>query len=257
MSWHTKSNGGSPSVSVSPTLIGSSRHRRQQMTRRKGAVRVAHHVSHGVFAAHLARLPSRRTWVEEASRRRRLWFRWCAARGGRNSPRCGAASGGRPSPHWRSRGRRRQGSERRGAGPLPAARRGEDRARRALRPQDNSGRRGALPRAQPAPVGIVSTGRGHLCDPRPGVRAEACASDFYHALDAAVAKLDSRMRRAADRRRVHRGSRTPTSVAAATGGRSTRRRYRGDPGAAGRRNNGSPRSSAAWSSGRRSTRRSR
>ena len=50
------------------------------------------------------------------------------------------------------------------------------------------------------------------------VRAEACASDFYRALDAAVAKLDSRMRRAADRRRVHRGSRTPTSVAAATGG---------------------------------------
>jgi ribosomal subunit interface protein len=52
----------------------------------------------------------------------------------------------------------------------------------------------------------------------PVVRSEACASDFYRALDAAVAKLDSRMRRAADRRRVHRGSRTPTSVAAATGG---------------------------------------
>ena len=50
----------------------------------------------------------------------------------------------------------------------------------------------------------------------PAVRAEACASDFYRALDAAVTKLDSRMRRAADRRRVHRGSRTPTSVAAAT-----------------------------------------
>jgi ribosomal subunit interface protein len=52
----------------------------------------------------------------------------------------------------------------------------------------------------------------------PVIRAEACASDFYRALDAAVAKLDGRMRRAADRRRVHRGSRTPTSVAAATGG---------------------------------------
>jgi ribosomal subunit interface protein len=51
----------------------------------------------------------------------------------------------------------------------------------------------------------------------PVVRSEACASDFYRALDAAVAKLDSRMRRAADRRRVHRGSRTPTSVAVATG----------------------------------------
>jgi ribosomal subunit interface protein len=54
----------------------------------------------------------------------------------------------------------------------------------------------------------------------PVVRAEACASDFYRALDAAVAKLDSRMRRSADRRRVHRGSRTPMSVAAATGGLS-------------------------------------
>jgi ribosomal subunit interface protein len=52
----------------------------------------------------------------------------------------------------------------------------------------------------------------------PVVRAEASASDFYRALDAAVAKLDRRMRRAADRRRVHRGSRTPTSVAVATGG---------------------------------------
>ncbi|HEY6743738.1 MAG TPA: ribosome-associated translation inhibitor RaiA [Lapillicoccus sp.] len=50
----------------------------------------------------------------------------------------------------------------------------------------------------------------------PAVRAEACGPDFYRALDAAVTKLDSRMRRAADRRRVHRGSRTPTSVAAAT-----------------------------------------
>jgi len=51
----------------------------------------------------------------------------------------------------------------------------------------------------------------------PVVRAEASAGDFYRALDAAVAKLDSRMRRTADRRRVHRGNRTPTSVAAATG----------------------------------------
>jgi ribosomal subunit interface protein len=46
----------------------------------------------------------------------------------------------------------------------------------------------------------------------PVVRAEACASDFYAALDAAINRLDSRLRRAADRRRVHRG-RTPVSVA--------------------------------------------
>jgi len=51
----------------------------------------------------------------------------------------------------------------------------------------------------------------------PVVRAEAAAADFYSALDACVGKLDGRLRRSADRRRVHRGVRTPTSVAAATG----------------------------------------
>ncbi|HLL66277.1 MAG TPA: ribosome-associated translation inhibitor RaiA [Micromonosporaceae bacterium] len=50
----------------------------------------------------------------------------------------------------------------------------------------------------------------------PLVRAEACAADFYSALDAAISKLDTRMRRAADRRRVHRGRHTPISVAEAT-----------------------------------------
>lgn len=52
----------------------------------------------------------------------------------------------------------------------------------------------------------------------PVVRAEAAASDEYAALDLALAKLDNRLRRAVDRRRVHHGSRTPVSVAAATGG---------------------------------------
>jgi ribosomal subunit interface protein len=51
----------------------------------------------------------------------------------------------------------------------------------------------------------------------PVIRAESCAADFYTALDGCVARLDGRLRRGADRRRVHRGSRTPTSVAAATG----------------------------------------
>src|SRR5262249_37178641 len=46
----------------------------------------------------------------------------------------------------------------------------------------------------------------------PVVRAEACASDFYTALDHAIAKLDARLRRVADRRRVHRGRRAPVSV---------------------------------------------
>jgi ribosomal subunit interface protein len=50
----------------------------------------------------------------------------------------------------------------------------------------------------------------------PVVRAEAAASDPYAALDLAAAKLESRLRRAADRRRVHHGIRTPVSVAAAT-----------------------------------------
>lgn len=50
----------------------------------------------------------------------------------------------------------------------------------------------------------------------PVVRAEAVSGDFYSALDAAITKLDSRLRRAADRRRIHRGRHAPVSVAAAT-----------------------------------------
>jgi ribosomal subunit interface protein len=53
------------------------------------------------------------------------------------------------------------------------------------------------------------------------VRAEACAGDFYSALDVAIARLDSRLRRMADRRRVHRGRRAPVSVAAATSALAT------------------------------------
>jgi ribosomal subunit interface protein len=52
----------------------------------------------------------------------------------------------------------------------------------------------------------------------PVVRAEACAGDFYSALDTAIAKFDTRLRRAADRRRVHRGRHAPVSVAEATAG---------------------------------------
>jgi ribosomal subunit interface protein len=55
----------------------------------------------------------------------------------------------------------------------------------------------------------------------PVVRAEACAQDFYAALDCAINKLDARLRRAADRRRVHRGRHAPVSVAAATAGLPT------------------------------------
>jgi ribosomal subunit interface protein len=48
------------------------------------------------------------------------------------------------------------------------------------------------------------------------VRAEARAGDFYAALDCATSKLENRLRRMHDRRRVHHGRRNPTSVAEAT-----------------------------------------
>ena len=45
---------------------------------------------------------------------------------------------------------------------------------------------------------VELTGRGV----GPVARAEACAQDFYSALDAAIAKLESRLRRSHDRRRI-------------------------------------------------------
>ncbi len=50
----------------------------------------------------------------------------------------------------------------------------------------------------------------------PVVRAEACVEDKYAALDLAIDKLMERLRRQKDRRQVHRGRRTPESVARAT-----------------------------------------
>src|SRR3954468_8100558 len=55
-------------------------------------------------------------------------------------------------------------------------------------------------------VEITMRGKG------PVVRAEASGPDFYAALDVAVTKLDNRLRRAAARRGVHHGRRTPASV---------------------------------------------
>jgi len=52
----------------------------------------------------------------------------------------------------------------------------------------------------------------------PVVRSEACADDFYKALDLAADKLERRFRHAADRRRIHHGRRTPPSVAEVTAG---------------------------------------
>jgi ribosomal subunit interface protein len=50
----------------------------------------------------------------------------------------------------------------------------------------------------------------------PVIRAEASAADFYAALDAAVLKLEARLRKSHDRRRVHHGSKNPASVSEAT-----------------------------------------
>lgn len=50
----------------------------------------------------------------------------------------------------------------------------------------------------------------------PVIRAEACLEDKYASLDAAMDKLLERLRRINDRKRVHRGRRTPESVAEAT-----------------------------------------
>ena len=46
----------------------------------------------------------------------------------------------------------------------------------------------------------------------PVVRAEAAAEDKLAALDLALDRMAAQMRRASDRRRVHRGRHTPTSV---------------------------------------------
>ena len=46
----------------------------------------------------------------------------------------------------------------------------------------------------------------------PVIRAEAASADPYAALDMALDKLEGRLRRAADKRRVHHGLRTPESI---------------------------------------------
>ena len=56
-------------------------------------------------------------------------------------------------------------------------------------------------------VEITAKGRG------PVIRAEAFAADFYAALDCAVAKLETRLRKMHDKRRVHYGRRNPVSLA--------------------------------------------
>ncbi len=59
-------------------------------------------------------------------------------------------------------------------------------------------------------VEITARGRG------PVVRGEACADSFYAALESAVHKLEARLRRHKDRRKIHYGDKTPKSLAEAT-----------------------------------------
>jgi ribosomal subunit interface protein len=59
-------------------------------------------------------------------------------------------------------------------------------------------------------VEITVRGRG------PVIRGEACADSFYAAFESAVAKLENRLRRVKDRRKVHYGDKTPTSLCEAT-----------------------------------------
>jgi ribosomal subunit interface protein len=59
-------------------------------------------------------------------------------------------------------------------------------------------------------VEITARGRG------PVVRGEACADSFYAALEGAASKLENRLRRTKDRRKIHYGDKTPVSLAEAT-----------------------------------------
>ncbi len=54
-----------------------------------------------------------------------------------------------------------------------------------------------------------------IIGPGPVIRAEAAAEDPMTALDKAVTRLSAQARKAADRKRIHRGSHTPTSLAQA------------------------------------------
>ena len=59
-------------------------------------------------------------------------------------------------------------------------------------------------------VEITATGKG------PVVRAQAGGENFYAALELALDRMDSRLRRVKSRREIHYGVRTPTSLAEAT-----------------------------------------
>ena len=76
----------------------------------------------------------------------------------------------------------------------------------------------------------------------PVIRAEAAAEDKMGALDLALDKMQAQMRRAADRRRVHKGRNAHVGVgealAVVAGGRGRLRRRRGGRRAQGRPDHG-------------------
>lgn len=55
-------------------------------------------------------------------------------------------------------------------------------------------------------VEITAKGRG------PVVRGEGCADSFYAAFESAVSKLEARLRKSKDRRKIHYGDKTPRSL---------------------------------------------
>jgi len=59
-------------------------------------------------------------------------------------------------------------------------------------------------------VEITAKGRG------PVVRGEGCADSFYAAFESAAGKLEARLRKSKDRRKIHYGDKTPVSLHEAT-----------------------------------------
>ncbi|RZT18991.1 SSU ribosomal protein S30P /sigma 54 modulation protein [Mycobacterium sp. BK558] len=59
-------------------------------------------------------------------------------------------------------------------------------------------------------VEITAKGRG------PVVRGEACADSFYAAFESAASKLEARLRKSKDRRKIHYGDKRPESLHEAT-----------------------------------------
>ncbi|MFF5209362.1 ribosome hibernation-promoting factor, HPF/YfiA family [Streptosporangium sp. NPDC000396] len=76
-------------------------------------------------------------------------------------------------------------------------------------------------------VEVTRETNGHISGPRerveltiysrgPAIRAEASADDRFAALDMALGKLEGRLRRLADRRKIHHGNHCPPSIAELT-----------------------------------------